>query len=318
MPIRFARRIFSQTARVMFAAILALGVMPAARAQEPQAPQVSPLDALAAKVSASIAMEHDLKNEQAKKKILVVNFSEKARKPSELGGKFADEFASSLRKQAPDFVVIDRDDYLHAAAQDKVPADIVPDEGVSKCYGLQLGANYNAVGILEYAADVIIVRMSVMRNEDQEKIFDGSVSLQYTPEIQVLLATPATAPEVSPPSAFDKNNSANHDRPASNGDLAEAPMAGKKGYTTPSCLYCPRADYSDAAVKAKLKGVVLLNVRIGPSGSTEGVSLVHGLPCELSRMATDAVAGWTFKPANGPDGNPAAVTVPVEVQFNLY
>ena len=36
------------------------------------------------------------------------------------------------------------------------------------------------------------------------------------------------------------------------------PNAGTGGYGTPACLYCPRADYSDEAMKVKVQGVVEL------------------------------------------------------------
>lgn len=98
-------------AKVLLAAFLALVVILSARAQKPQPPQPSPLDALAGKA---------------------------------------------------------------AAALDKLPVDILSEEGVSKCHGAQLGAVYNAVGGLEYTPDKVVVGISLIRNENHKKIFDES------------------------------------------------------------------------------------------------------------------------------------------------
>ena len=313
MPIHFLRNCFFRT---LLAAVFISIAAATAFAQEPQAQQLSPMEALAGKAAAAIAQ--DSKDEHAKMKVLVVNFLEEGRKPTELSSTFADAFADSLGKQAPNFEVISRDDYWRAAAQDKVSADTLSNIGVSKCYGAQLAADYTSVGSLEYMSNVVVVEMTVYHNKDHEKIFGDAASIAYTPEMQSLLARPVTAPAVSASSPSDKSNSRNPDGATGSGDRKEAPSGGTKGFTMPSCLYCPRPDYSDEAVKGKLSGVILLNVQIGSNGSAENISVIHGEPCGMNQMAVDAVAHWKFKPANGPDGSPAAVTVPIEVNFSLY
>jgi len=93
---------------------------------------------------------------------------------------------------------------------------------------------------------------------------------------------------------------------------------GTHGYGFPSCLFCPRADYSDEAVKVKVQGIVLLLAIITPDGRATDIHVSKGLGFGLDQKAIDAVRNWRFKPALGPDGKPSSVRVPIEVQFNLY
>jgi protein TonB len=93
--------------------------------------------------------------------------------------------------------------------------------------------------------------------------------------------------------------------------------AGLGGYGSPACLYCPTAQYSDAAVKAKYQGMVLVAALITPDGRATNVRVVKGLGLGLDENAVAAVKTWRFRPAAGPDGKPAAVLQTIEVDFRL-
>jgi len=94
--------------------------------------------------------------------------------------------------------------------------------------------------------------------------------------------------------------------------------AGTGGYGYPQCLYCPRAEFSDEAMKAKYQGVVLLVAIITADGRAADIQVVKGLGLGLDEKAVAAVRTWRFKPALGPNGKPAAVRQTIEVQFHLY
>jgi len=96
------------------------------------------------------------------------------------------------------------------------------------------------------------------------------------------------------------------------------PNAGENGYGTPECVYCPRAEFSDEAVKAKFQGSVLVQLVVLPDGRAGQVRVVQGVGLGLDEKAAEAVRISRFKPAIGPDGKPAAVRMLIEVQFNLY
>ena len=96
------------------------------------------------------------------------------------------------------------------------------------------------------------------------------------------------------------------------------PSAGTGGYGVPSCLYCPRADYSDAAMKVKVQGVVELVAVVTAEGKVTDVHVAKGLGFGLDEKAMEAVRSWRLTPARGPDGRPAAVREIIEVQFQLF
>jgi periplasmic protein TonB len=94
--------------------------------------------------------------------------------------------------------------------------------------------------------------------------------------------------------------------------------AGTGGYGYPQCLYCPRAEFSDEAMKAKYQGVVTLVAIITADGRAADIQIVKGLGLGLDEKAIAAVRTWRFKPALGPGGKPAPVRQTIEVTFHLY
>jgi protein TonB len=68
--------------------------------------------------------------------------------------------------------------------------------------------------------------------------------------------------------------------------------------------------YNEAARKARITGVVIVEAIINKEGRVEQVKVIKGLPMGLSDAAEEAVKGWRFRPGtlNGQ---------PVEVIFNL-
>lgn len=99
----------------------------------------------------------------------------------------------------------------------------------------------------------------------------------------------------------------------------DVPYAGKNGYTLPKCLYCPDPQYSQEGLDAKIQGEVVLEAVIGTDGRVGTIavkhSLGHGLDEEAIHSARDL---WRFKPANGPDGKPAATRMLIDIDFHLY
>lgn len=96
------------------------------------------------------------------------------------------------------------------------------------------------------------------------------------------------------------------------------PVSGANGYREVACLYCPVAQFSDEAVKAKFQGTVLLSLVVTADGRATDVRVVRGLGMGLDEKAQDAVRKWRFQPSVGPDGKTAAVRAVVEVVFHLY
>ena len=100
---------------------------------------------------------------------------------------------------------------------------------------------------------------------------------------------------------------------------SDTPLAGKGGYGTPTCVYCPAPVYSDDAYRQKIQGKIVLDTVVGTDGRAHRTRVVRGLGHGLDEQATQSVRDvWRFKPANGPDGKPAAVRMLIDVSFHLY
>ena len=94
--------------------------------------------------------------------------------------------------------------------------------------------------------------------------------------------------------------------------------AGKDGVSEPSCLYCPRPDYSDELRRQKVQGDVTLSVVVRPDGTATQVKVVKSSAAALEQKSVDTVKKWKFKPALGPNGRPVAARVDVQVKFQVF
>jgi TonB family protein len=90
------------------------------------------------------------------------------------------------------------------------------------------------------------------------------------------------------------------------------------GVSIPSCLYCPKPEYSDEARKVHFQGLVELSVVVLADGKPGRIEITRGAGMGLDEKAIEAVRNWRFKPAFGPNGKAVAVIVPIEVQFQLF
>jgi TonB family protein len=98
----------------------------------------------------------------------------------------------------------------------------------------------------------------------------------------------------------------------------EIKEAGRNGVSAPKCVYCPAAEYTNKARKAKLQGTVGLAVIVNPDGTVRDVRVTKSFEDGLDESAVKTVKKWEFKPAVDRDGNPVPVKVAVEVSFHLY
>jgi len=106
-------------------------------------------------------------------------------------------------------------------------------------------------------------------------------------------------------------------------DASPAPAAGeiripgRDGVTLPECVSCPSPHYTKDAAKAKLEGVVILDVIVGEDGTPQTIRIVKGIGKGLDQSAMLTVRKWRFKPAVDATGKPVAVKMPVSVTFRL-
>ncbi len=86
--------------------------------------------------------------------------------------------------------------------------------------------------------------------------------------------------------------------------------------TEPQKLSGPNPIYPEAARRARIQGVVVLECTIGKDGRVQRVKVLRGLPLGLTETAVDAVNKWKFQPSTL-NGKPVEVLYILTVRFNL-
>jgi TonB family protein len=270
------------------------------------------LDALASQAATAIHKAA----ESGGKKVLVVDFGIAHAKANELAVVLADRFADSLRKNTQGLVVLDRNDYIRAADEDLLTSEARAEELAARCYCRELGAEFVVQGTIDAGTDTLQLDVEVERLSDWKTVFTGKVSLPITAELRANLSQPVgplpTSSQVNKKIWIDPHG------PLATTDQATIPVAGTRGTTTIACIYCPNAQFSDAAVIAKVQGTVYLSVVIDATGHPASISVMRPLPCGLNTQAVEAVKEWRLKPASDSVGNPVAVRTNIEMTFHLY
>ena len=154
----------------------------------------------------------------------------------------------------------------------------------------------------------------LQRQEPDAALFaigDGYKVVQETGPTQVAQGPGATDERAS---AVNATTSA---AAPSGGALAGIARPGVAGVTVPACVYCPDPSFTDAARAAKFNGSVVLQVVVTADGHAENISVVRKAGYGLEQSAIETVKKWQFRPAKGPDGNPVATVVPIEVTFRI-
>ncbi len=212
----------------------------------------------------------------------------------------ADQISDSLKKDFPSLEIVARtaDETIpnRVEASDSAASDRAAEvQKAAKEWALKRGARIVITGSYAKFPQGIGVSLTASFTSGSQKFLSQTNGLvPISDEIAALSPEPVPSPK---------------------GGIGKA---GVGGTGIPSCVHCPPPNYTDEARAAKLQGSVVLQVTITPDGHAVNISVVKGPGGGLEMKAIEAVRKWIFKPATGPDGNPAAVIVPIEVTFRLY
>jgi len=91
----------------------------------------------------------------------------------------------------------------------------------------------------------------------------------------------------------------------------------KNGTTQPRPTYTPDPEYTEAARRDRVQGIVVVKLNLDADGTPHDIKVVRGLRPDLDPKAVEAVAKWRFIPAMK-DGTPFATPLTVEVLFRLH
>jgi TonB family protein len=273
--------------RVGFVLLAALVAVWSARAQS------SFMDPAAAQIASAIV-------HAKQQSVIVFDFSGPGDKVTLLGQVLADDFSAALARTGSPLQIESRHIREEGPAANLYVPDIVIDPESTLMLAQQLRVKSFVMGKLSLDGGKLLLYLDSYRTSNGKGIKGLQVSWQASPEMHTMLGKQLT------------------DFPYAGGDENTVAKSGEKGYTSPRCLQCPRADYSQPALDRKIQGVVELMAIVGTDGSVHVVHVVKGLPGGLTQEAIATVNKWKLAPALGPDGNPATVRQHIEVTFQLY
>jgi protein TonB len=92
--------------------------------------------------------------------------------------------------------------------------------------------------------------------------------------------------------------------------------SGIDGVTAPKVIYQVEPQYSEEARKAKVSGIVILDLVVDREGRPQAIHVISGAGLGLDEKAIEAVQQWRFKPGSK-SGKPVPVHARVEVNFRL-
>jgi TonB family protein len=88
------------------------------------------------------------------------------------------------------------------------------------------------------------------------------------------------------------------------------------GVKPPSLVSKKEPEYSEAARKAGIQGMVVLYTEIRPDGTAQNFKILNSLGSGLDEKAIEAVSEWKFNPGTK-DDKPVTVAASIEVNFRL-
>lgn len=229
------------------------------------------------------------------KTVVVFDFMGPGDRLSQLGQELADGFSDALANSGGKFNVIDRAKVRVIIEKNRVAPDVIRDPEIAWWLARQLNAEALVVGKLSPTlGGRLEIGVAAAKTKDGKAVASLSVTAPITGEMNTRLSK----------SVID-------DRTKNQVPL-NSPMDAY-----PKCIYCPRADFSDAALAHKQQGVVVLIVLIGEDGIGREMDLVKGQQYGLTQKAIEAVQKWKFQPSHDQDGKPRAAWQVIEVNFQL-
>ena len=233
------------------------------------------------------------------KRVVVLDFAMPQRAEwNRVGQKLAAKLRANLAAAAPNILQLSAGDIAAHMKQYNLAQEDMPIGGVSDFTFEHSGADtWIGAEIVDKRPGDILIKFTAHSTDKITSPYYGlDLTMPLTEELSALVDPPAPEPQWAQDLHF----------------------AGGRGYSSPACEYCPQSEYTDAAVRAKVQGMVTLVISVEPSGTAGDIYATRTLPFGLTDAAIKSVRGWRFKPALGPDGKPVAVAQNVEVQFHLY
>jgi TonB family protein len=125
----------------------------------------------------------------------------------------------------------------------------------------------------------------------------------------------AAIPDPPPPPA--------HERPRAEHPLYREPRTtrpddpGRDPAVMPALVHSVAPEYTPEARRARIQGVVILDVIVEKDGTVSAASVLKPLPFGLTEQAVAAVKQWRYAPGKDARGTPMRSIVNVRIAFSL-
>ncbi|HMF09480.1 MAG TPA: TonB family protein, partial [Thermoanaerobaculia bacterium] len=144
------------------------------------------------------------------------------------------------------------------------------------------------------------------------KVAEAQIPTASVPTARAPTARASEPAEPTPVPARDSGVSAAEERPTASVEAsADNP---EETEIPPRILRIVKPVYPEVALRARIRGLVVLRVMVSENGSPEQIQVVRGAAGGLTEAAVSAVRRWTFEPARR-NGQPVRAWTTVPIPF---
>lgn len=224
------------------------------------------------------------------KRVIVAELLDPDGRSHPVGRFLADKLSAILLREHPSLETIS---FSHSQPilDDSIPRDLAQASEETRKWAKKLGAKVVIMGSFAKAPAGIDISLTAVKTNSGETYALTTGIVPISEEINALLGEPIPLPK------------------------PRVVRAGVKGVGVPACISCPPPQYPDKARAAKYQGTVVLQVVITTEGRAANISVIKGVGMGFDEAAIEAVRGWKFRPAVGPNGRAVATLVPIEITF---
>ncbi len=224
------------------------------------------------------------------KRVIVADLLDPNGKSHPVGRFLADRLSNILLR---DYPMLETISFSHSQSvmNDSVDRNEAEAFQETRKWAKKLGAKVVITGSFAKALAGIGISLAAMKTSSGQMYAQTKGVVPISAEINAMLSEPIPSPKT------------------------RIARAGVKGVGVPVCLYCPMPEYTDKARAAKYQGTVVLQVVVTTEGRAANISVIKGVGMGLDEAAIEAVRGWKFRPAVGPDGRALATLIPIEITF---
>lgn len=284
--------------------------------------------------------------------IIVFPLTSKRGDVTPFGVQAAQQIASALLQNSPDFSILDSTRMNPLVKGRKVFLEDLRTPEASGLVADKYRALFAVGGTYESVPEGVNLRITLYRSASKSTFQAISARIPRNAAVEELLAqpsvrqrsahpaesrapacvgpTPLKSPTTAGYAGETKNPGANAEtktgenaktqdglQSAINAETSAQPRLIGKGMTEPKCKSCPDPSYTEEARTARYDATMLLNILVTTEGKVARIFVVKRAALGLDYQAINTVRKWRLKPGLDESNRPIPVCVDVEVVFRV-